>query len=170
MFTTRFQIIYLVATLAIFGAVVFFSRARARRVAGAVCSVIVFTALSAPIDNFGARHDLWTYPSCLNPPHPPLLVYVGQALMFVGTIALIGWRLERRFGTRGLLWLLGIVCVVGAIRDFSVAAVLPDLLRFGPMPGSLFADLAAWAIVVAVALGVTRVIAGPAAADAKVQA
>ena len=112
-FTTRFQVIYLVGTLVVFCA---------------VASVAMFTARSAPIDNFGARHDLWTYPSCVNPPHPPLAVYIGQALMFVGTIA----------------------------------PVLPDLLRFGPMPASLFADLAAWAIVVAVALSVTRLVAGPA--------
>jgi hypothetical protein len=165
-FTTRFQIVYLVGTLAVFAAVAFFSRAGARRVAGALCSVLVFTALSAPIDNFGARHDLWTYPSCQNPAHPPLAVYVGQALMFVGTMALIGWRVQRRFGLRGVAWLAAIVCALGAIRDFSVAAALPDLLRFGPMPAALFADLAAWAIIVLVALGVTRLVAGPAAADA----
>jgi hypothetical protein len=165
-FTTRFQIVYLLFTLAAFSAVAFFTRAGVRRLAGAVCSVLVFTAISAPIDNLGARYRLWTYPSCANPPHPPLAVYLGQALMFVGTIALIGWRVQRRFGARGLAWLAAIVCVLGLIRDLSVGAALPDLIRLGPMPASAFADVAAWGIVVTVALVVTRLVAGPASADA----
>ncbi len=166
MFTTRFQVVYLTATLAVFGIVALLTRAGARRLAGAVCSVLLFTAISAPIDNFGARWGLWSYPSCANPPHPPLAVYVGQAFVFVGTIALIGWRVQRRFGTRGVLWLTAIVCTVGLVRDLSVAARLPNVIRFGPMPISAIADVGAWAIVVLVALSVTRMVAGPAYADA----
>ncbi len=166
MFSARFQVVYLAATLALFCVVVVVSRAGARRVAGAVCSVLVFTAISAPIDNLGARWGLWSYPSCANPAHPSLVVYLGQALEFVGTIALIGWRVQRRFGTRGVVVLTAIVCSAGLVRDLSVAAALPSVIRFGPMPASAIADVLAWAIVVFVALAVTRVVAGPAHADA----
>ena len=59
-----------------------------------------------------------------------------------------------------------VVCSLGAVRDFTVAAVLPDVIWIGPAPASIFADMAAWAVVVAdVALGVTRLVAGPADAD-----
>jgi hypothetical protein len=165
MFTTRFQIIYVLGTFALFCAVAFATRAGWRRIAGAVCAVLVFTAISAPIDNFGAATGLWTYPSCENPPHPPLGAYLGQAFMFVGTIALIGWRVQRSFGARGLAFLAGIVCVLGLVRDLSVAAAMPELIQFGPMPAAAFADIAAWGIVLLVALVVTRVVAGPARAD-----
>ncbi len=58
--------------LALFSVVAFLSRANVRRLVGAVCSVLVFTALSAPIDELGARAGLWTYPTCVSPAHPPL--------------------------------------------------------------------------------------------------
>ena len=86
MFTTRFQVVYLISTLIVFCLVALFTRARVWRIVGAVCSVLVFTAISAPIDNLGARWGLWTYPSCTNPPHPPLIV-VFVALVVMRVIA-----------------------------------------------------------------------------------
>lgn len=164
MLTARFQVAYLVATFTIFVAVAALTRARARRIAGAVASVLVFTTLSAPMDELAARLGWWTYPS--SPPHPPLPVYLGQAFVFVGNVALIGWRVQRRFGARGVAWLAMLVCVVGAIRDFVVAAVWHELITFGPQPQALAADVAAWGVVVLVALTVTRLVAGQARADA----
>jgi hypothetical protein len=151
--------------LALFCALVAFTRASRRRVLGAVASVVVFTLLSAPIDTMGLRLGLWSYPSCTDPPHPPLLVYIGQALVFVGSIALVGFRVLRRFGARGGAVLTLLVCGLGAIRDFTIAAVMPDVIRVGPLPASAIADVLAWGVVVAVALGVTRIVAGPARED-----
>jgi len=165
-FTTRFLVGYVAGTSALFGAVAWLSRARLRRIAGALAAVAVFTALSAPIDNLGAATGLWVYPSCNDPPHPPLAAYLGQALEFVGCLALIGWRIQRRFGARGIAWLFALALPLGACRDFGAAAIFPDVIRFGAMPGALLADVAAWAVVLIVALGVSRVIAGPARADA----
>lgn len=165
MFTPRFQLVFLMATLALFWAVAWATRAGVRRVLGALCSVLVFIAISAPIDNFGARSGLWTYPSCVDPPHPPLAVYVGQALEFVGTLALIGWRVQRRFGAQGALGLTVLVCIVGLARDLSVAAAMPEMIRFGAMPASAIADVVAWLIVVFVALAPSRLVAGSARAD-----
>ena len=166
MFTTRFLVGYLAGTLALFCAVAWLTRAKPRRIAGALAAVAVFTALSAPIDNLGAATGLWSYPTCESPPHPPLAAYLGQALEFVGSLALIGWRVQRRFGARGIAWLFAIALPLGACRDFSAAAIFPDVIRFGPQPAALIADVAAWAVVVLVALGVSRMIAGPARADA----
>ncbi|HTQ48789.1 MAG TPA: hypothetical protein VMI75_38790 [Polyangiaceae bacterium] len=165
MFTSRFQVAYAGSMLLLFCVVAFFTRATPRRIAGALCSVAVFTALSAPIDTVGLRTGLWTYPSCIDPPHPPLLAYVGQALEFVGCIALVGWRVQRRFGRRGVAALAAVVCALGAVRDFSVAAALPQMMHMGPLPGSLIADVVAWGIVVSVALGVMRIVSGPAPSD-----
>jgi hypothetical protein len=161
-FTTRFQVTYLAATLAVFCVVALVTRAGARRVAGAVCSALVFTALSARIDNLAARQGWWLYPSCVSPSHPPLAVYLGQALLFVGTIALIGWRVQRRFGTRGVVMLAAVVCSLGLVRDLSVAAALPGVIRFGPMPAAALADVGAWAVVVLIAIAVSRLIGGAA--------
>lgn len=162
MFTPRFQVLYLTGTLIAFAFVAFVTRAGVRRITGAACSVAVFTALSAPIDTLGGKLGLWSYPSCLNPPHPPLAVYVGQALAFVGCLALVAWRVQLRFGARGVFVLSACVCVVGAMRDFTVAALFPDVIRLGDLPASLFADMAAWGVVVFVAVTGTRLVAGPA--------
>jgi hypothetical protein len=164
MFPASVQIGYLAFTSVVFVALVLLTGAGLRRVAGALASVAVFTALSAPIDLLAIRRGWWSYPGCADPPHPPLPVYVGQALLFVGSIALIGWRVQRRFGARGVVWLTGLVCVAGAARDFGVAAALPDIIQFGPLPSSLAADVAAWLVVVFVALAVSRAVAGAAAA------
>jgi hypothetical protein len=164
-FTPAFQVFYAAAMALLFCAVAFFTRATGRRIAGALCSVAVFTALSAPIDTVGLRTGLWSYPSCIDPPHPPLLVYVGQALEFVGCIALVGWRVQRRFGARGVAVLAAVVCTLGTLRDFSVAATLPQMMHMGPLPGSLIADVVAWGIVVTVALGVMRMVSRPARSD-----
>jgi hypothetical protein len=164
-FTPLFQLAYLSITLTVFSAIAFFTRVPGRRLFGAVCSVAVFTSVSAPIDAFGLRDGFWSYPSCVNPPHPPLAVYVGQALFFVGSLALVGWRAQRRFGTRGTVILAGLVCCVGVVRDLSVAAIFPAVLRFDvPFPASALADAGAWLLVVLVALGVTRLVSGPARA------
>jgi hypothetical protein len=158
----RFQLAYLAATLTVFWLVAWFTRANVRRITGAACAALVFTAMSAPIDNVARRAGWWTYPSCIAPAHPPLAVYIGQAFVFVGTTALVAWRVKRRFGARGVVALVIVVCVVGAIRDFSVAAAIPTMIRFGPFPASLIADLGAWLVVALVAIGVTRLVAGAA--------
>lgn len=161
----RFQLAYLAAALTAFGLVAYFTRATVRRVAGAASAVLGFTAMSAPIDKLALRQGWWSYPSCAAPPHPSLIVYVGQSLIFVGTIALIAWRVRRRHGARGVASMAAFVCGAGTVRDFAVAAVFPSMIRFGAMPASLIADIGAWAIVVLCALGITRVVAGPASAD-----
>jgi len=149
-FTPTFQIVYLAAMAALFATVALLTRAPLRRVAGALGAAALFTALSAPIDDLGASQGWWWYPS--DPPHPPLAIYVGQALEFVGCIALVAWRVRRRFGARGVALLAAAVCILGPIRDFGAAALLPQMIRVGPLPMSLVADIGAWVVVVLVAL------------------
>jgi len=147
-FTPRFQAVYIVGTLLAFSVVALLTRAGRRPIAAAVCSVAVFTALSTPIDAFGRVMGLWTYPSG----EPTLVVYVGQSLEYVGCLTLVGWRVHRRFGRRGIVVAACLTCVLGAARDFVFAAVRPDVLHVGPLPWSLLGDVAAWAVVALVAL------------------
>lgn len=158
---TPFQrVAYFTGAFLVFCFVARLTRAPARRIFGALCAVVVYTALSAPIDEFAARHDFWTYPSCHDPAHPTLDVYLAQALEFVGTIALFLWRAARAFGVRGVAVLFVLVLVLGPARDFTVAAVFPWMIHFGPFPTSLMWDIGAWAIVFDVAIVVSRLVAG----------
>ena len=160
-FTFEFQILYLSAMTVVFFVIAYFTRATMKRTAGALAAVAVFTLLSKPMDVTAARHGWWSYPAVVN---PPLLFYVGQALEFVGTTALVGWRVNRRFGWRGVVAVVTWVCGLGLARDLSVAHFSP-VIRFGSGPVPLFADVGAWMIVAGIALGVTRMIAGPAKTD-----
>ncbi len=139
-FTLRFQIYYVSAMTVIFFLVAYFTRATTRRTLGALAAVAVFTAISAPIDLLAGRRGWWWYPSVVG--HPPLLSYLGQSLEFVGTIALVGWRISRRFGWRGALAVLILVCGLGLARDLTVAAFIP-VIRFGSGPMPLLADVGA---------------------------
>jgi hypothetical protein len=162
-------LLYLAFASFVFALVARLTRASRRRLVGALVSVIAFTAASGSIDDFAIARRWWRYPSWVAPPHPSLVVYLGQALIFVGTVALVGWRVERRFGARGVAVLSIVVCVGGLMRDLSVAALLPSMIQFGAMPASVIADLAAWALVVAFALVITRLVAGSADADAPIE-
>jgi hypothetical protein len=108
----------------------------------------------------------WSFPSCTDPPHPPVAVYVGQALIFVGGVALVGGRVERRWGARGLFVFAILAVAAGFARDMIGAALMPEIIRFGEAPAAQLADVGAWVVVVAVALGVTRVVAGSPRASA----
>ncbi len=160
-FTLSFQLPYLVVAMGFFAVLALVTRTPRRRIAGALASVVVFTALSAPIDTLGNHAGWWFYPSCVDPPHPPLLVYIGQALIFVGGVALGGGSVQKRWGGRGLAIFAAVVCGAGFVRDMTVAAVFPQIIRLGPAPAAQLADLAAWSVVVMVGLGVTRLVAGP---------
>jgi hypothetical protein len=85
--------------------------------------------------------------------------------MFVGNIALIAWRVQRRFGAGGVVVLTAVFCLIGLVRDFTVAAIFPEMIFFGPLPDSALADVAVWAIIVLVALLVSRLVSGPASLD-----
>lgn len=160
------QVAYLAFAALLFCGVAWLTRASTRRCVAALVGVIAFTAASGTIDDVGAHFDLWSYPAWSDPPHPPLGVYLGQSLEFVGVLALISWRVARAHGRRGLVILCVLVVALGLVRDLSVAALFPSLLRFGPAPASWIADECAWAIVLAFAIGIPRAVAGAAATDA----
>jgi hypothetical protein len=165
-FSPTFRVFYIVLGIGVFSLFAFLTRARWRRIAGALAAVAVFTAISAPIDNFGNQTGLWLYPGYPDPPHhPPLDIYIGQALIFVGIAALLGYRVARAWGLRGIITFIAVFCTLGLIRDFSAAAMFPKVIQFGPSPSAQIADVLAWLIIVLVGLGVTRIVAGAASRD-----
>lgn len=48
-------------------------------------------------------------------------MYTVVALWYGAGVALIGWRVIRRFGGRGLVTFIGIMGVYGPIRDYGAA-------------------------------------------------
>ena len=89
----------------------------------------------------------------------PLIVVIFAFL------ALVGWRIVRRFGMRGLAVSLGVLAVVGTLRDYYVAGKLMNIIVFTPGVAMAMIDGVLWAGLTALAIGVMRVVSGPACHD-----
>lgn len=142
---------------------VLFSRPTPRRLVGALIAGGVLAGLNLLVDV--AAHDAgwWWYPSVSTSYGPPLF-YVATGLWYGAGVALVGWRLVRRFGGRGLLALLLFVAIYGPVRDY-LAALASGAIVFGAGITPALADATSWASLTAAAQGVMRLVAGPAEAD-----
>ena len=79
--------------------------------------------------------------------------------------SLIGWRIQRRFGWRGEAVFFAVVALVGTLRGFAVAALMPGLIAFSPGMVIALIDMLLRSGLTALAQSVMRLVAGPAAAD-----
>lgn len=84
-------------------------------------------------------------------------------------LSLIGWRIDRRFGLRGVLIFLACIAVYGLLRDFlgtrAVSASGFHLLVLSPGLLTVVADALCWVGCVVLAMLVMRLVAGTAQAD-----
>ena len=80
-------------------AVVYFTRATARRVLGALAGGVAVAVAGFGVERLCQALGLWHYPSD-DSGRGPLLMYPLLALVWAA-LALIGWRVVRRFGWRG---------------------------------------------------------------------
>ena len=151
--------LYLVAL----AAVIYFTRATLRRVAGALAggAAVGFWALGAIA--LGEAQGWWRVPFASTPYFLPLL-YLGFAIS-CAPIYLVTWRVARRFGWRGLAVFLGAVAVVGPPRDYLYAATFPEWMVFAPGVAPILADSATYVGIVVVGHAVMRLVAGPADED-----
>jgi hypothetical protein len=79
---------------------------------------------------------------------------------------LIGWRIQRRWGLRGLIIFLVAVGVLGTVNDFAgAAAASANLIVFGAGIMPVLADTLCSATNALVAQVGMRLVAGPAPAD-----
>ena len=80
-------------------------------------------------------------------------------------LALIGWRVTRRFGSRGQTAFLCAVTILGTLRDYRVAARFPEFVVFAPGISTVLVDAALWGGLLVFAQLVMRLVAGPVTAD-----
>ena len=149
--------------LAFLVATVYFTRATARRVLGAVAGGLAVAVVGVGVEAVCQALGFWRYPSDDTGYGPPLM-YPVIVLMFA-MLPLIGWRVVRRFGWRGEVTFLITVTVLGTIRDYLVAEQATGLIVLAPGLATVLVDTVCWAGLTALAQGVMWLIAGPAAAD-----
>lgn len=143
--------------------IIYFTRPGLRRLLGALAGGLVFIVLNTAWDIAAHYAGWWHFPFTTDT-HAPLLFYVVQDLPWGVGGTLIGWRITRRFGIRGLLIFLVLLSVLGSMRDFANAASA-HLIVFGTGIVPVLADWSCWATLFLLAQLTLRVIAGPASAD-----
>jgi len=151
-----------VSTL-VFVLLAYATRAGRRRILAALAGGLAAGALGVPLDVLAIHLGLWRYPG-VSGPVGPIAYYVAAGVGYGGGLSLVGWRLARRFGWRGLVGLVAAVAVYGPARDW-LAGRVSGILSFAPGPLPLLADALCWATLIPLALLVMRLVAGPASAD-----
>jgi hypothetical protein len=95
-------------TVLLFALSAFFTRAAPRRLASRLLAALPLIPLVMVYDAIAARLGWWHYPS-VTAGRAPLAWYVAAALFYGAALGLVGWRVIRRFGRRGLLaFLIGL--------------------------------------------------------------
>ncbi|HEV7844376.1 MAG TPA: hypothetical protein VGO69_11815 [Pyrinomonadaceae bacterium] len=155
-------IFMILAAVVLFIAATFFTRAKQRRALAALVGGIVGTLCGELGDIAGYHLGLWHYAGA-TPSHAPQSAYVAVSLA-VGGAALVGWRVSRRFGLRGLAIFICVIGVLSTIGDI-VADALVGMQTLSPGWLPLVGDVILWVIVHGVAQGVMQLMAGPAADD-----
>lgn len=144
-------------------AVVYLTRATARRVMGAVAGGVAAGLLGLSAIALCEALGWWRVPFASTPYFLPLF-YLGLSISLMPVYA-VTWRVARRFGWRGLAVFIGIVTVIGPPRDYLIAAMFPKWMVFAPGVAPILADAATYASIVALGHAVMRLFAGPAHLD-----
>ena len=144
--------------------IIYFTRATRRRIVGALAGGLAGGLVIALTDYIASSLGLWYYPSITV--YTQLSYYVPSALLYGSGIALIGWRINRRFGIKGLTVFILLFGIYGSTRDFIVAATSSgSVLTYGQGFLPVIGDYLAWIGLLIIAQIVMWFVAGPAKDD-----
>jgi hypothetical protein len=146
--------------LALLAATAYFSRAKVLRAAAAVLGGVVFSVFVTVI-------PIWMrwrrFVGIEHPTQALLLLYAGGVLAGA-TIALVGWRIARRFGWRGLsLWFV-VMSIGGPLRE-RLYLSLARLEVLAPGIAPWIANTLSWACALLLSYAIMRLTAGAASDD-----
>ena len=161
--TTQQIILWTFAYLIELGAVIYFTRATARRVVGALVGGAAAGLLGLGAIALCEALGWWRVPFASTPYFLPLF-YLGLSISLT-PVYLVTWRVARRFGWRGLAVCLCVVAIIGPPRDYYIAATFPKWMVFAPGVAPILADAVTYVGMVAVGHVVMRLVAGPANGD-----
>ncbi len=159
------QQLHLFNSIGLVGLVVvaFFTRATARRLAGAVAGGAALAFVALGIIALGEAVGWWHMAISWEPYYLALLL-IDFALPSA-YVNLLTWRIARRFGGRGLAVAATAAAVIGPPRDFWYMARFPEWGAYGPGIAPVFAISATYVIMVVLGYAVMRRVAGPARED-----
>lgn len=136
-------------------------RPGARGTLGALAGGVAAALVGVAIEAVAHRRGFWHYTS--DTPVGPALIHPLNVIVFA-IIALIAWRIGRRFGVRGQAIFVAAVAIVSPSGDYVAAVRWLGMIEIGPsvsLTRIALIDVAAWAILSTVALAVMQRVAGP---------
>jgi hypothetical protein len=136
-------------------------RPGARRTVGALAGGVAAALVGVVIEAVAHQQGFWHYTES-DTPVGPALIHPFNVIIFA-LIALIAWRIGRRFGVRGQAIYVGAVAIISPPGDYVVAVQWFSIIKIGPSVSlELIAlmDIAAWGILSTVALAVMQMVAG----------
>lgn len=161
--TTR-QMLLMIGLYALaLAVVIYFTRATARRVTGALVGGAAVGLLALGAITLCEALGWWKIPFA-STPYFAFIFYAGVAIT-CAPIYLVTWRLARRFGWRGPAVFVAVVAVVGPPRDYLYAATFPKWMVFSPGVAPILADSLTYIGIVVVGHVVMRLVSGPARED-----
>jgi len=134
------------------------SQATPQRSLGALLGGLVASAAGAGLDVLGHRLGWWYYVGASDA-HGPWLVYVGVVFL-EGALALLGWRLVRRYGPPALMLLVPGAALCTTAADFIAAGKPNPVQVIAPGPVPKVGDFLLWSTITALGLLVMRVFVG----------
>ncbi len=151
---------------ALFIIAVYLTRASVLRAIAALAAAIAFGVANVLWDRAAFQLGWWSYPAFAGA-RLVWLVYLPSGLVAGGAFGLLGWRVVRQYGARGLATFLALWSLWGLIHDYGGALLFRDsnLMRFGPGMLPVLADVALYASCGAIAQLVLRIVGGPFNAD-----
>src|SRR5262245_27360600 len=153
-----FSGLYLLLTVV----VAFLTRATPRRIAGAVAGAVASGVACLFIVVLGERMQWWHMAIAWEPYFLTVMLIGFAACAF---LFLITWRIDRRFGRRGLAVVLVILAIIGPPRDYWYMRHFPEWGYYGPGIAPILAISATYVILVLVGHGVMRLVSGPSRED-----
>jgi hypothetical protein len=150
--------LYLVALVL----VAFFTRATARRIAGALVGGVAVSVMALGADALGEELGWWRM--AVWGPHILPLVCLSFVVS-VTPIYLVTWRVARKFGRRGLVVVVVALTVIGPPRDYAYMARFPEWGSYAPGVVPVLAIAAIYAMLVPLGHSLMRLVAGPAKTD-----
>ena len=161
---TTLQILLMACIYLVFlGVLIYFTRATARRVIGALAGGAGAGFVGLGMIALSESQGWWRVPSG-SVPYFRLQLFLAFAVS-MAPFYLITWRVGRRFGWRGLAVFLGIVTVIGPPRDYLIAVTFPEWMVFAPGVAPVLADAATYLGMMALGHTVMSLVAGPAQGD-----
>ena len=134
-------------------------RAGRRQTVAALAGGVAASVMAAAIEGMAHSQGLWHYREN-DTPFGPVITHPLNAIVFA-IVALIGWRIGRRFGMRGEAIWVSTVAIINPLGDYFAAVHWLGIIKIdrSMLPGLILMDIAAWGILSAVALAVMNRVA-----------